>query len=131
MKIGKEWNSETQKWQEVRPTKSNFNYGESETDKSKFRPNVSRLNNIAGASDTTQGIYEFEDGIDNGDRYYALRSMSLDITERQEWVDNVKAKGNEAMAEMKTKLEEKLAEQKAQNEEKIENNTIAKATTSE
>lgn len=57
-------------------------WGESVVDKSKFRPTL--VNNGAGqrvVGSPMTGLYDFDDGIDTGIRFGALRNISADITE--------------------------------------------------
>lgn len=63
-------------------------WGESVVDKSKFRPTL--VNNGAGqrvVGSPMTGVYDFDDGVDTGIRFGALRDVSADITE----IDGAKA----------------------------------------
>lgn len=61
-------------------------FGESNTDKSFYRPDVSSarasLGSISALGSNLKGVYDFDDGIDNGDTFMTfLRSKSIDVTE--------------------------------------------------
>lgn len=95
----KTWNTNTGKYEDYKAPK--IHIGEDKTDKSKYRPNVSKLNDMIGnAQPIDTSCYEFKDGKDNGERQYILRSPKADITEKQEYIKNVLAKGEASKKEM-------------------------------
>lgn len=56
-------------------------YDDSVVDKSKFRPNVNDVHNFTGQGSQGTPLYDFPDGVDNGLRLGAMRSLGADITE--------------------------------------------------
>lgn len=60
-----------------------FGFGESNTDKSFFRPDISSARSlVAGSASDRVGVYDFQDGKDTGDRIQViLRQKGLDLTE--------------------------------------------------
>lgn len=118
---GKQWNSEKGEWENIPQIKRKNTYGESCTDKTRYKPNVNTLTQIANfQGDLSNGNYMFTDGKDNGTRIYGLTNPGLDVTERQKWYDKIKAEGNDAKETVRGMLEE-MKTQEETNEEKIDN----------
>lgn len=88
----------------------------SETDKSHYKPNVSRLNVDMSGAKADQGLYEFPDGKDNGDRYYTLRSLSADVVDKDQYIEQIKREGKLAEAQLKDIKENVLNEYLASKE---------------
>lgn len=81
---------------------------ESNTDKSKFRPDVLKVREFLGAGTTsTVPQYDFPDGKDNGSRVAAvLRDKGLDITEVDALLNGVRSQiKSEKDANERAKLE--------------------------
>ena len=81
---------------------------ESNTDKSKFRPDVLKLREFLGAGTQNQvSQYDFPDGKDNGSRVASvLRDKGLDITEVDALLNGVRAQiKSEKDANERAKLE--------------------------
>nr|CAI9751056.1 hypothetical protein YJOPZNRJ_YJOPZNRJ_CDS_0010 [Microvirus sp.] len=81
---------------------------ESNTDKSKFRPDVLKLREFLGAGTQNQvPQYDFPDGKDNGSRVASvLRDKGLDITEVDALLNGVRAQiKSEKDAHERAKLE--------------------------
>lgn len=105
-------------------------FGESNTDKSFYRPDISSARALAGSAggSTRVGKYDFEDGKDTGDTIQTvLRMKGLDITEidtlQQRIIDNMNMK--KKMDE--TAIAKKLSEMK----EKTFNDYIKKISESD
>ena len=109
MYIKKEYDTRENKVKEIE-IKIVIDYGTSVTDKSKFRPNVSSLNEIAGATSTglNRENFEFQDGIDNGMRFYTIRSKSADRTEIDQAINEARIAGEKAMKEINEEFNNKL-----------------------
>lgn len=95
--IGEKQNTKQHKWV-------------SETDKSHYKPNVSRLNVDMSGAKANEGMYEFPDGKDNGDRYYTLRSLSADRVDKDIYIEQIKREGKLAEAQVKDIQENVLNE---------------------
>lgn len=108
--VYKVWNRNENKWEMVK-TKS-VNYGKSNTDKSKYRPNVSELTGASGSSRI--GIYDFADGKDNGTRLYGIRNKGADVVELTKYAEKEIARGNE----IKKKILEDVLEEVKNNDKK-------------
>lgn len=68
-----------------------FDYGESLTDKTFFRPDIFSIADTKSNNAVT-GLYDFKDGKDTGERLSMyLRDKSLDITEKAAIVDAYEA----------------------------------------
>lgn len=116
-----QWNENTGVFEEVKEKKSKNFYGESCTDRSRYKPNVNELVQIADFNgNLSEGNYMFKDGKDNGIRLYGLTNPALDVTERQKWVDSIKEQGNQAKEEINKMLDE-MKTQEELNEEEIDN----------
>ena len=107
------------------------------TDTSHYKPNVSKLNNIVGANNNGGGLYEFEDGKDNGDRFYVLRSLSADRVDVDKEIKRMKLEGeiakNEVIESAKKEVSEKLEKQikKTQKTQKIKDTNVVDTNTTE
>lgn len=91
-----------------------FEYADSVTDKSFFRPELgdirSKLGNLAGAN--VHGVYDFPDGKDTGDTVATtLRNKGLDRTEVDAMYQSMKSN-----LEDKKKLDEDLLKQMQNND---------------
>lgn len=129
-----QWNENTGIFEEIKVKEKTKNfYGETCTDRSRYKPNVNELVQIADFNgNLSEGNYMFKDGKDNGIRLYGLTNPALDVTERQKWVDSIKEEGNLAKEEINTMLEE-MKTQEELNEEKIDNsaNSLSNNTNAE
>ena len=115
------YNTFTGEWEEYK--KPNYKkYGKSETDKSKYRPNVSSLNDVIGATSTQINInnYEFKDGKDTGERNYIMRSRAADITEKQAYLKDILTKGKMEREAIKEELQ-KIANDEAKANTELKN----------
>lgn len=80
----------------------------SHTDKSHYKPNVNLLNNLVGNSNSDiAGMYDFEDGKDNGVRYHDIRDLGADRVE----VDNAVEKAIKIGNNIKDKLNKEIETQ--------------------
>lgn len=101
----KKYNTITEEWNEVKTKK--FSYGESMTDRTHYRPNVSILNDTIG-NNGNMGVYQFKDGKDNGERFYVMRSKASDITEKENYAKVTMLQGKEAKETVNTMLEAEM-----------------------
>lgn len=121
-------NTETKTFTELKELPKKH-YGESMTDKSHFRPNVSKLNDVIGTvKEIDESMYHFKNGKDTGDRFYDLINPSLDVAERQENYEKLKANADfdkENLSEMmKAEMEEMH-----KNAEEMNKNTVSETST--
>lgn len=84
----------------IKPRKSN-------TDLSKWVPNVNPLDLIKSGMSATNGVYEFEDGKDTGIRYYDV-SNAKDPTLRKEAIDKLKASAKEDKAILEAQIKKEI-----------------------
>lgn len=127
MKTLKTWNREKNKFETI--VIKSKSYGKSDTDKSKYRPNISDLTGASGNART--GLYDFKDGKDNGIRFYTLRNKGADIVEMENYAKREIERGDEIKKQF---MEDALADLKANaNGEPTENKetTVTETTKTE
>lgn len=77
------FNATKNEWEKITHKMGIENAGERVVDDTHFRPNVNEWNNVAGTTNTDNGYYDFENGIDNGSRIRMnMDNPKLDIVER-------------------------------------------------
>ena len=97
-------------------------FGESLTDKSKYRPNVTE---IVGAEsvEINPNNYDFADGKDTGERYYTLRNKGADIVEIDNYVKKEIAKGKEELENFAETEKAEILKEMNKTEQKTEQKT--------
>lgn len=96
-------------------------YGESNTDKTFYRPTLDgvRAGSIGSAR---TGLYDFPNGVDTGERFQPiLRNKGIDIAEVSAILDNITSVITDKKTVDKENLQKKLDEAKAQLEAKKQN----------
>lgn len=87
-------------------------FGESNTDKTFYRPDISSARALAGAAGSTGrvGLYDFKDGKDNGDYLMViLRKKGLDPTEISKIGEIVKQQSEQSQEFDKSELAKQVA----------------------
>lgn len=91
-------------------------YGESNTDKSFFRPDISSTRAFLGSMQGSNrvGLYDFPDGKDTGETFQTfIRDKALDITEVDSAINKVKSKLEEDIEKQKADKKAKEVQDKA------------------
>lgn len=97
----------------------------SHTDRSHYKPNVNLLNNVIGSSNSDiAGLYDFEDGKDNGTRYHDIRDLGADRVEIDNAIDSALKIGNNIRNKLNNEIEtqfvNEVSKMKATKDTKIE-----------
>lgn len=101
----------------VNPCPLVLDFGDSNTDTSKWRPDISIARVQAGMSSGKKFLYDFPDGVDNGEVVQTfIRSPGLDITE----VDSARMRVTQII-EDKTKNDEKSSASSKEKKQFLDN----------
>lgn len=122
------WNSEKECFETIEVKNTMFADTQKVVDDSKYIPNVNSLNNIVGMiNQINADDYEFKDGKDTGERNYPLRDISLDVTEKDAYINKCIAEGKVEKEKGKKLIDDTIKELEAEKQTAKQTETANKS----